>query len=244
MTQARPLGTPGTDWSVSSRTDTRATRTRSAQPRSRDAQLTGPSRTPRTSRATSSASVHSARAARSRGAATDARAGHAPRVPFAVLVLSLVVGGMALLLVLNTASAANELDRRGLATQDAGVAAQVEQLRNEVAASAAPANLARAAQNLGMVPAANPAFLVIAPDGSVVLRGQAAPVEPDAVPVPPAAKTPARSTPAKPTATNTTAAKSTVEPKPATAKSAADTKHTSAPRTATSTKAASVGGNR
>lgn len=100
---------------------------------------------------------------------------HAARVPFAVVVVSLVVGGMFLLLALNTASAANELSRHDLAARDATVAAQLEQLQVEVAASAAPGNLARVAAELGMVPAANPAFLQIGPDGRVRLLGSPAP---------------------------------------------------------------------
>ena len=154
---------------------------------------------------------------------------HAPRVPFALLVLGLLVGGLVLLLMLNTASAANELRRHDLAAQDASVAAQVEQLHNEVAASAAPGNLARIAGQLGMVPAGNPAFLQIEPDGRVRVLGSAAPVT--AAPVAPtktaaktatktaartgtktAAKTPghnATSTGTKSTGTKSTGTKST-----------------------------------
>ncbi len=95
----------------------------------------------------------------------------APRVPFAVLVLSLVVGGLALLLALNTASAANELRRHDVAAKDAGVAARLQVLRNRVAASAAPGNLARAARALGMVEATKPAFLVVGADGKVRVMG-------------------------------------------------------------------------
>lgn len=100
---------------------------------------------------------------------------NAPRVPFALLVTGLIVGGLALLLLLNTASAANELHRHDLAAGDASIAAQVQELQNEVAESAAPANLAAAAAALGMVPAGNPAFLVIEADGSVRLLGHPAP---------------------------------------------------------------------
>jgi hypothetical protein len=96
-------------------------------------------------------------------------------VPFAVLVTVLVAGGMSLMLLLNTASAANEVRRHDLAAQDAGIAAQVQELQNEVAASAAPGNLGQAAAALGMVPAANPAFLVISADGSVRVLGSPAP---------------------------------------------------------------------
>ncbi len=131
---------------------------------------------------------------------------HAPRVPFAVLVVTLIAGGMGLLLLLNTASAANEVRRHDLAAQDAGVAAQVQELENEVAASSAPGNLAQAAAALGMVPAGNPAFLVVGADGKVRVMGHPAPVSGAAV-----AKIPAktsRSTKPKTTATPTKAAKS------------------------------------
>jgi hypothetical protein len=100
---------------------------------------------------------------------------HAPRVPFALLVLGLLVGGMVALLALNTASAANELRRHDVAAKDASVAATLEQLNNEVAASEAPGNLARVAEQLGMVPAGNPAFLQIDPDGTVRMLGSPGP---------------------------------------------------------------------
>jgi hypothetical protein len=110
-------------------------------------------------------------------------------VPFALLVTGLILGGLVLLLVLNTFSAANELRRHDLATRDASVAAQVVELQNEVANSAAPANVAAAAIALGMVPAGNPAFLVIGTDGSVQVMGSAAAATPAIVdlPHPPAA---------------------------------------------------------
>ena len=73
---------------------------------------------------------------------------HAPgaaRTPFALLMLGLVGGGMAALLALNTASAANEVRRHDLADSDQGVAASLVQLQNQVRSSAAPDNLAAAA---------------------------------------------------------------------------------------------------
>jgi hypothetical protein len=100
---------------------------------------------------------------------------HAPRVPFALLVLGLLVGGLVALLALNTASAANELQRHDLAAKDASIAANLEQLNNEVAASQAPGNLARIAAQLGMVPAGNPAFLQIDPNGTVRVLGSPGP---------------------------------------------------------------------
>lgn len=115
---------------------------------------------------------------------------HAPRVPFTVLVVGLLVGGLALLLALNTASAANELRRHALATKDAGIAARVEQLRNDVAASAAPANLAEAAGALGMVPANDPAFVIVGADGSVHVLGSPGPAHAPVLALPHRKKTP------------------------------------------------------
>jgi hypothetical protein len=161
-----------------------------------------------------------------RRAATNSgrHAGRAPRLPFAVLVISLVVGGLGLLLLLNTASAANELRRHDFAVRDDSVAAQVQELQNEVAASGAPSNLARAAAALGMVPAGNPAFLVIGPDGTVRVLGSPAPVSvipvvTAAAPHPtPTKKATAKSTPSSSktgTASKTSAVKSsTPSPKP------------------------------
>jgi hypothetical protein len=131
---------------------------------------------------------------------------HAPRVPFALLIGGLIVGGMALLLLLNTVSAANEVKRHDIAQQDESVAAQVQELQNEVADSAAPQNLAAAAAALGMVPALNPAFLVVAGNGTVRVLGSPAPVTPAYVAPPPAPRT---STAATSTTTSTATATAT-----------------------------------
>jgi hypothetical protein len=125
---------------------------------------------------------------------------HAPRVPFALLVAGLIVGGMCALLALNTASAANELARHDLAAKDSDVAARLVQARNQVAASAAPDALLRAAAALGMVPATAPAFLRVGADGKVTLLGSPAPAL--AAPVPPPPTTPKP----KPTPTKATKA--------------------------------------
>jgi hypothetical protein len=135
---------------------------------------------------------------------------HAPRVPFALLLVALIVGGLATLLVLNTASAANELRQHDLTAQDADVAARVEHLRNEVAASQAPGNLARVAAQLGMVPAGNPAFLQIDANGKVRVLGSPAPAS--APPVAPPSSAHRNISPAHPHATATsTATKSAVK---------------------------------
>jgi outer membrane biosynthesis protein TonB len=129
-------------------------------------------------------------------------------VPFALLVVGLVVGGMCALLALNTASAANELARHNLAAKDSDVAARLVQASNQVAASAAPGALASAAAELGMVPASAPAFLKIGADGRVTLLGSpAAAVAPPAPPPP--SPPPPKPRPTKAKATKTKAAKTT-----------------------------------
>jgi hypothetical protein len=139
---------------------------------------------------------------------------HAGRAPFALLLGGLLGGGLILLLGLNTVSAANELRRHDLAARDEQVAASLVELRNAVAASQAPQNLALHAAAYGMVPADNPAFLVVGQSGSVRVLGSPAPATAAPLPPPPA------SSPAK-------AAKSK-HPKPS------STAHKSASRSASS----------
>jgi hypothetical protein len=159
------------------------------------------------------------------------RPARAPRVPFAILVLALLVGALAALLALNTASAANELRRHDLAVKDTGLAAQSEQLQNQVAASAAPGNLASAAAQLGMVPAGNPAFLQIDADGKITLLGSPAAatgvVAPPAVAAPTGPATMAVSSKATSTkATSTKATSTTATPTTATPTTATPTRAT------------------
>jgi hypothetical protein len=106
-------------------------------------------------------------------------------MPFVLLVLGLIGGGMLALLALNTASAANEVQRHNIAESDQSVAAQVEQLQIDARNSAAPGNLARAAAALGMVPAGNPGFIEIGRSGVERVLGRPAPATAAPVYVPP-----------------------------------------------------------
>jgi hypothetical protein len=154
---------------------------------------------------------------------------HARRAPFALLVLGLLIGGMCALLALNTASAANEVQRHDVASRDQGVAADLVQLHNDQMASAAPANLAAAAAALGMVPAGNPAFLEIGPDGAVRVLGS--PAAASYVPV--AVPTPSKSKPKpKPTPTKTPAKSASKSDSKSASKSASTSASKSASKTA------------
>ena len=157
---------------------------------------------------------------------TPSQPKHAPRAartPFLLLVLGLLGGGLVLLLGLNTASAANEVARHDIAGRDASIAARVAQLRVDVANSAAPGNLAAVAAQIGMVPAGNPAFLEIGPDGRVRVLGSPAAASAPPLPAPRTSAAPAPKPTPKPGTTAKTATKTTLKTPPAAAKTTATT---------------------
>ena len=123
------------------------------------------------------------------------------RLPLPVVLGLMLVGGLCALLALNTASAALEVEQRGLADTNATDTDNQQQLLRDLAAKQAPGSLASAAVALGLVPNMNPAFLRINANGSVTVLGS--PVPATAPPVPVAAPSPTKSTTPKPTATPT-----------------------------------------
>jgi hypothetical protein len=90
-----------------------------------------------------------------------------PKVPFVVLVLFVLGGGLVGLLVLNTSLQQGAFYEASLQGQQNALATKQEDLRLEVAALRDPQRLAREAQSLGMVPNTNPAFIDLT-DGSVL----------------------------------------------------------------------------
>jgi hypothetical protein len=86
-------------------------------------------------------------------------ANKAPRIPFVVLVVTLLVGGLVGLLLLNTALQRGAYATTALRDQAAALEQRHEQLEVEVDAMAEPQRLARRAQQLGMVADASPGFL-------------------------------------------------------------------------------------
>lgn len=107
--------------------------------------------------------------------ARPARRAGPRRAPFIVLICGLLAGGLCILVVLNTASAAAELRRHDVTAANAGLAEDVEQLRSQLAANEAPDALAAAAAKLGMVPNGTPGFLIIRPDGKASVLGSPTP---------------------------------------------------------------------
>jgi hypothetical protein len=131
------------------------------------------------------------------------------RAPFVVLVLGLLGAGLCALLAINTVAAADEVRQRELSSTNADTLDQAQQLRLEIARKQAPAALASAARALGMVPNPNPAFLVIATNGSASVLGSpvkataAAKPKPTLTPTPTATATTSVSPPAGTTPTTT-----------------------------------------
>lgn len=93
------------------------------------------------------------------------------RAPFVLLVVALLVGTTLGLLVLNTAIAVDSLKATQLRTDNAARSEELQRLQRKVVSGSTPAEIARAAVAAGLVPAGAAAHLVIAPDGSSVLRG-------------------------------------------------------------------------
>lgn len=90
-----------------------------------------------------------------------------PRAPFLMLMVSLVVIGVAGVLVLNTKINENAFRLDSLHGQQASLDLQEQQLKQNLAQLEAPGNLRAAASRLGLVPAGTPAFINL-PDGRVV----------------------------------------------------------------------------
>jgi hypothetical protein len=83
----------------------------------------------------------------------------APKAPFVLLLLTLLVGGLVTLLLLNTALAQGAFVVHDLESRSAELADREQALQQELALEASPARLAKRARELGMVPRENPVFL-------------------------------------------------------------------------------------
>jgi hypothetical protein len=114
----------------------------------------------------------------------------ASRAPFVVLVLALAVLGLIGLVLLNTAVNENAFRLHDLDTRQDALNKQESQLQQDLDNREAPASLAAQAQKMGLVPAGDPAFVVL-PDGKVVGTP-----EPAQAPSSPAPSSPVQSSPA------------------------------------------------
>ncbi len=116
---------------------------------------------------------------------TRRRIGSTPatrRAPFVLLVVAMLVGTTLGLLILNTAIAVDSLKATQLQAENAERAQEVQRLEQRVVSGGSPAQIASAAVAAGLVPAGPAAYLVIAPDGTVTLRGTPEPAPDPAEP--------------------------------------------------------------
>lgn len=107
----------------------------------------------------------------------------AARIPFVATIIALLAIGLGLTLLLTTRSAGDSYDLSAAKAVNAELAQQRASLQRDVELAGSAPELARKAAALGMVPAKNPARLVVAPDGGVAVVGTPAPA--DGAPVAP-----------------------------------------------------------
>ncbi|OPC83297.1 hypothetical protein B4N89_22245 [Embleya scabrispora] len=119
------------------------------------------------------------------------RAKGTTRTPFVVLVVGLLGGGLLSLLLLNTALNQGSFEVGRLQKRQDQLTDDREALQRELDAKAAPGELARRAQELGLVPGGSPVFIDPA-TGRVLGVPKAATSKPPLVPEAPA--TPAGAT--------------------------------------------------
>lgn len=132
------------------------------------------------------ASIHTSDSARGSGAGARPSlngSAIAARIPFVALIIGLLAIGLGLTLLLTTRSAGDSYDLSAAKAVNAELAQQRASLQRDVELAESAPELARKAAELGMVPAKNPARLIVAPDGGVQVVGTPAPA--DGAPVAP-----------------------------------------------------------
>lgn len=110
--------------------------------------------------------------ARPRLTVVPGRAARGSRVPFAVLVVSVLALGLVGLLLLNTSMERGAYRVTSLRAENSALALRQQALQMQVAGLAQPQSVATKAARLGMVPDPGPAFLSLA---SGTVRGYSAP---------------------------------------------------------------------
>jgi uncharacterized protein HemX len=106
----------------------------------------------------------------------------AGRVSFAVLIIVLLVVGVAATLWLSTQAIADSYRLDEVKQESERLAERAAELQREVTEKESAASLAERAKAMGMVPAGDPARLVVKPDGTVVVVGEPTPVVPPQTP--------------------------------------------------------------
>ncbi|RBY95614.1 hypothetical protein DQ237_13930 [Blastococcus sp. TF02-8] len=113
------------------------------------------------------------------------------KASFVLLVVALLSLTTVGLLVLNTAIAVDSLEASSRRQDNAARAQEIQRLEQQVVSGRTPAEVARAAQEIGLVPAGAAGYLVLGP-GSTAMRGTPEPAPaPATAPAPAPAPSPA-----------------------------------------------------
>lgn len=118
----------------------------------------------------------------------------AGRASFVALIIAVLTVGIVATLWLSTQAIADSY-RLDKTKQEADrLAERAAGLQREVTEQESAASLAERAKAMGMVPAGDPARLIVHPDGTVTLVGEPTPVQPPAPVTPPAGEQPSGGT--------------------------------------------------
>jgi hypothetical protein len=118
----------------------------------------------------------------------------AGRVPFAVLIIVVLTVGVAATLWLSTQAIADSYRLEQAKQKADHLSERAAQLQREVTEKESAASLSERAKAMGMVPAGDPARLIVQPDGTVVVVGEPKPVQSPTSTPPPAGQTPPNQT--------------------------------------------------
>ncbi|MFI7001838.1 hypothetical protein [Nocardia sp. NPDC050175] len=117
------------------------------------------------------------------------RSAMAGRIPFVAAIIALLGCGLALTLLLTTRAAEDSYQLGDIRATNKRLADERAALQREVESADSAPDLAARARELGMIPAKDPARIVVAPDGTVTVIGKPTPAE--GPPVPPLNVSPA-----------------------------------------------------
>ncbi|MFG2338529.1 hypothetical protein [Streptomyces yangpuensis] len=112
--------------------------------------------------------------------------GQAARMPFVLLVVALLAGGLISLLLLNSALNEGSFQLSRLKKETTALTDEEQALQRDVDAYSAPDALQRRARELGLVPGGSPVF--VGPDGKVSGSVSVAEAPPSPTPTPPPAQ--------------------------------------------------------
>jgi hypothetical protein len=107
----------------------------------------------------------------------------ATRIPFVAAIIALLGCGLALTLLLTTRAAEDSYQLGDARSVNRKLSEERAALQREVEAADSAPELAARARELGMIPAKDPARIVVAPDGAVTVIGKPSPAQ--GPPVPP-----------------------------------------------------------